>query len=764
LQGATTLATIFFTDSLWESLANANLQRLSGEWRLPTTCIMCGGASGMFVHVVNGRVQSITPNSENPIGVCNTSQDYEIERQRGARLCPKGLASTASLYDPDRVPTPLRRVGPRGSGQWEAISWEEAIKEVAQNLKRIKDAHGPESLFWCTEDSSFIHVQQDFCELYGTPNFSMHSNICDVGRKVGFKLAMGHDRPLGDLQNSRYILLFGWNPLAATKWAHLPAIINRAREKGVKLVVVDPVFTQTAAKADEWVPLRPGTDGALALAMAHVIIKEGFYDKNFVSEWTVGFKEYKNLIKRYHPKWAQKVTSVPAETIRRIARELATTRPSVVDTWSGTSHHSNGTQTTRAIALLPVLLGQIDKPGSLVFPERKGPKHRTLNLEKPLPPRVDGLGTKYPFGHKSGIYCEARDAMLTGNPYQLRAGVFVFQNFVMSVPNTNKNIEALKKLDFIVAVDTLLSETAELADIVIPGSHYMERYDVTTNWTTWPTVALRQPVTDSHIRGMAEYDFIMALGRELGLRDRDGKGFDMTYEEYLDAELKAGMGIGLEELRGLSGAVWKSGETHYEKYLLEVKVPEGAQLEKDTGILKDKGGKPLGVKMGEKILRGFDTPSRKLEFYSKQLEEKGFDPLPRYEDPEDKPTKEYPLYLVAWKQAEHTHGRTFNNAWLMGLKPDNPLWVNTETAKRLGIEEGDEIVIESPYGKAKGKVHLTEGIHPEVVGLHHGYGHWALGNIARGKGVNDGLFMPGKAERLSGQGITKEVGVRIYKA
>jgi len=138
--------------------------------------------------------------------------------------------------------------------------------------------------------------------------------------------------------------------------------------------------------------------------------------------------------------------------------------------------------------------------------------------------------------------------------------------------------------------------------------------------------------------------------------------------------------------------------------------------------------------------------------------------LPVYTDPEDRPGKEFPIYLVAWKQSEHTHGRTFNNAWLMEMKPDNPLWINPGTARRLGLNEGDEVWIESSVAKAKSTIHVTEGIHPEVVGLHHGYGHWALGKIAKGKGTDDGQFIPGKVDPISGQAATKEVGVRLYKA
>jgi len=546
------------------------------------------------------------------------------------------------------------------------------------------------------------------------------------------------------------------------KWAHLPAVINRGRENGAKLVVVDPVFSATAAKADEWVPIRPGTDGALALAIGNVIVGERLYDSEFVNEWVVGFDEYSSFVKDKTPEWAEKITSVPADTIRRIARELASTKPAVVDAWSGPGHHTNATQGTRAIAILPALLGQYDKPGTMIIPSRKGEKARgpldgwdTTNAKGP---RLDGLGTKYPFGHKSGIYVEAREAMITGEPYQPKAAVFVFQNFVMSVPNRAKNIEAIKKMDFVLCVDTHMSETAELADIVVPGSHALERYDLTNNWVTFPAMSLRQPAVKSWVNGMPEYEFVMAVARKMGL-----PGFDMSYEDYLDAELKGGLGIGLADLKAQPGAVWIGGETKYEKYAAEITVPEGATTS-ENGVIKDSSGKQIGVMIGGKAVRGFSTPSGKIELYSKQMKDKGFDPNPAYTDPEELPADGYDLYLVAWKQAEHTHTRTFNNAWLMEMKPDNPLLMNTATARRLGIKDGEEVWIESRAAKAKSTVQLTEGIHPEVVGLQHGYGHWALGKIAKGKGTDDGQFCAGKADLASGQAVTKEIAVKVYKA
>ncbi len=711
-----------------------------GKW-IYTTCHMCGGTSGIKVHVVDGRVVKIEPSEFNPIGVANISTDYEQKKTLGGRICAKGNAGARALYDPDRLKTPMKRVGPRESGKWKAISWEEALDDVSRNLLDIREKYGPETMFWCTEDSSFTDMQADFNLLYGSPNYSMHSNTCDVARKASFKLVMGDDRPLPDFANTKYALVFGWNMLAATKWAHLPGIWNWGKAKGAKMVYVDPFYNQTAAKADEWVPIRPGTDGAFALALGHEIVKNGWHDQEFINNYTVGFDKYAELVKDKTPEWAEKITSVPAETTRRIAKELASTKPAAIDTWSGPGHHTNATDGGRAIAMLPALLGQYDKPGTMISREAKGGKRRAFDVDKPKAARIDGLGTKYPFAHSSGIYTETRDAMISGQPYQLRAGVFMFQNFIMSVPNTKKNIEAVKKLDYVVVLDTMMSELAELADIVIPGSHYLERWEIHGNWVTFPATSIRQPAVKSVINGMTEQEFILALAKKMGLKDKDGKTLPDTYPEYMSDQLKNGpIGKTLDEMLALPGAVFIGGETHYEKY-------------------KEKG---------------FATPSKKIEFYSEQMAKKGLNPLPDYVEPIYNPTPEFPLYLVNYKQAEHTHSRTFNNDWLMEMKPDNPLLMNTATAARLGLKDGDPIWIESPYAKAKGSVQVTERIHPEVVALHHGFGHWGFGKIARGsmnkinrwspEGTGDGQFLAGVSEKTSGMAVHKEIGVKVTRA
>ena len=699
------------------------------EW-IPSCCNMCGGTTGIFARVYNGRVIKIEPNSFNPVGVCNISTDYANLKSTGARICPKGNAGIMSLYDPDRVKTPLKRIGARGAGQWQAISWEQAVAEIGDQLAHIKATDGPEKVVWFTEDNSFVPIQESFCNVFGTPNFLQHSNMCDVARKFGFEKTLGFHRPLADFRNTKYMLIFGWNPLSATKWAHLPRILIDGLAKGAKLVLVDPRCTETADKAlqygGRWLAIKPGTDGALALALASVIIGEGLYDAAFVRDWTIGFDEFAALVHTRTPEWAAPITGIAATTIRDVARELANAKPAVIDAWSGPGQHMNGAEGSRAIAALAGLLGQVDAPGTLILPGRKGPKFTVPPAPTPLPQRVDGKGTKYPFGHSSGIYVEARDAMITGQPYRPRAAFFVMQNFLFSVPNTKKSIEALKQLELIVSVDTHLSETALMSDYVIPGTNYLERYELLPQWVTFPVVALRQPVVQPLFGQKPEYEFVKDLALRLGYNVYP---FNVTYEKFMDDALQSGLGFGLADLKAMPGATWIGGETQYKKYLTA----------------------------------GFATPSRKFEFYSKQMLDKGLNPLPDYVPTEDGPTATYPFYIINWKEALHTHSRTMNNPWLMQFHGENELWININKAKTLGIYDGDMVTVENAGNKARARAKVTRRIHPDVVGMVHGFGHWGFGSTARGKGTNDGQFIPGKAERISGMAAHKDGAVRVYK-
>ncbi|MBE7470917.1 MAG: hypothetical protein DPW09_21805 [Anaerolineae bacterium] len=831
------------------SRAAAPVQPPAGTW-IPTACNMCGGQTGILVRVDNGRVLKIEPNPDNPIGVANISTDFwRWKNTDGAAMCPKGNSGPMALYDPDRVKTPLKRTNPdKGPGVdpgWEAISWDEALNTIAGKLKELHDAGEAHKLIWFSEDHSFVDIQKDFAEMYGTPNYYNHSNLCDVSRKASFKLVMGDERPLGDFANARYILLFGWNPLSATKWSHLPRIFTRAIENGAKFVVVDPYLSQTAARAHEWVPIRPATDGALALALAHLLIKWDLYDHDFVETWTVGFDEFAAFVADKTPEWAEQITDVPAATIRRMARDMANLRPAVADTWSGPGQHSNAVQGGRAITLLNALLGNIDRPGGMMNPERKGPAHQKVHGPKIEQPRLDNLNL-YPFGHSSGVYTEVLQAIADGTAaYTPKMGLVIFQNLVLSVPGTDTVVEALKKLEFLVVVDTMLSETAQLADIVIPGTNYLERYDLTTNWVTWTSVSLRQPVVEPIFGQLPEYEFVVEVARRMGLKDADGNDFfnvgrisgqpvastKTWYEEYLSEQLlNGGPKMSLEELKKQPGAVWvDSVGTRYEKFKDEVHLPDGAQvrtgwviiksadgkiilgfrngvdaafkpdgsvleipadaqmddtlqqviLDKDgklwgfldaKGILKDAEGKGKGFLREDKFIKGWNTPSRLIEFTSAQAAAKKdrngapVEAQPVYTPRNWFPSAEFPLYLINWKEASHTHSRTQNNPWLVELVGWNRLAINAVTAESLGVKDGDEIWVESPYAKARAIARVTQGIHPEVVGWQHGFGHWALGHIANGKGTVDGMFNKTVSDPLSGMALHKEVCVKVYKA
>lgn len=784
--------------------------REAGEW-IPSCCNMCGGQSGILAHVVDGVVEKIEPNHWNPNNYSNISSDFfdgyseDFGCREGGVICPKGHAGIAQLYDPDRVKVPLKRGNPDRSTdadpRWQEISWEQALDEIAGKLRTLRDAGEAHKLLWISEDHSFTHIQDDFRKLFGTPNYGMHSNLCDVARKASFKVVMGHDRPLADFIQSKYILLFGWNPTSAIKWVYLPRIITRAIERGARMVVVDPYLSDTAAKAQEWVPIRPGTDGALALAMGHVIVRDELYDRQFVENWTVGFDEYRDYVRHKTPSWAEAITSVPASTIERLARELATTRPALIDVWSGPGQQSNGVQGGRAITMLNTLIGGWDRPGGMVIPDKRGNKHAAVDpdewAEHTLKePRFDELH-EYPLGHKSGVYCRMFENLAEGRgPYKPKMLMCVFQNPMMSVPGTSTVARALARLETVVVIDTMMSETALMADYVLPGTVFLERYDLNTHWVTWPALGLRQPVVKPQFGQPAEYEVVAALGRRLGLRDATGKDFfrigplsgtrieDLTawYEDYLSNELKKGApGITLEELKALPGAVWVDrGGTRYEKHTQPIPEEKLAAAwfdgspRADGTVVYDKpkadGGKRIGMVIGGRVVSGFATPSGMVEFFSPGLADKKdalgrpVNPLPVYTPRDWQPSDDYPLYLINWKEASHTHARTQNNQLLLEIKPDNPLIVHPDTAERYGVADGDEIEVESQYGRVRARIKTSRRIHPEVVGLQHGFGHWALGRQARGRGTLDAVLRPPKADPLSGMALHKEACVRIVQA
>lgn len=818
-----------------------------GKW-IPSCCNMCGGQCGILAYVENGVVKKIEPHGTNPNNIANVSKFFTQAQAKGdiGRLCCKGNSGIRSLYDPDRIKTPLKRIGPRGSGQFEPISWSEAIELCAQQLTAIRNKYGARSLVWFSEDHSFTHIQQDFCDAFGTPNYSNHSNLCDVVRKAHFKQTVGHDRPLADMEDADLLVVFGWNFLSALKWIHLAPIFARGATKpGFKFIYIDPVFNVTASKAHQWIAPRPGTDGALALAVCKLLIDSGKYDKQFVKDWTFGFGEFKKYLDgdgtydtvKKDAKWAEEITGVPSAVIENLAGEIGDAllagKKICIDVWSGPGHHTNGTQGGRAINALMLLVGGVDKEGTMLIPTKSGPSRRSSkDFGWPMKDgwRFDGRDDvtiqgqtymrKYLFSHSSGIYVEAMRCMaeqkdFLGNDYPIKAAVIVFQNILMSTPNVEKNKAALEQMEFIMVVDTHLSETAMWADIVIPGSNYLERYDFNSHWVTFRAVGLRQPVVKSWIGGLSETQFFLDLGAAMGFPGfKTDVGKNDTEEAYLKEEWERFIMTGnnggpwanqmsWEDLK--KTGIWvedlskPTGGTIYEKHKKKKSFDSSKHDiisyksgEETIYVVREKDatGKysPVGIatgetmKDGEEFYTGFGTVTRRAQFWSPELEDvyngkvkpggedhkddPKYHPLPYYVEPIDSPNpaKGFPLYFISWKEVVHTHTRSQNNPILMQIQGENKLFIHPDVAKQLGISEDDWVWVETPVNRIRVKAHVTKRIQKDTVGFFRGYGHWALGKVAKGRGAHDGWLLPGRAEHLSGQAVHKEVGCRVYKA
>jgi thiosulfate reductase/polysulfide reductase chain A len=434
----------------------------------------------------------------------------------------------------------------------------------------------------------------------------------------------------------------------------------------------------------------------------------------------------------------------------------------------------------------------------MAIPDRNGEAHADVNPDTTAQSglkqaRFDEL-EKYPMGHGSGVYTQLFANLAEGKgPYQPTMMISVFGNPVMSVPGRANVEKALAGLETFVVVDPMLSETAMMADYVLPGTYYLERYDLTTHWVTWSVVGLRQPVVKPIFGQPAEYEIVAELGRRLSLKDAAGKDFfrvgpstgtpidNVTawYEDYLsDQLLKGGPGISLAQLKELPGAAWVSKNgTRHAKYAEPVPVDklatawyDGSPTADGTAVYdkpKTDGGSRIGTVFAGKVLRGFMTPSGKVEFHSPKLAAhpdangKAVDALPAYTPRDWQPSPEYPLFLTGWKEANHTHTRTQNNPWLLEIKPTNPLQVHPDTAATYGVKDGDTVTVESPHGSVTATVKLTRRMHPEVVGLQHGFGHIALGRNAKGRGTSDSILRPTKADPISGMAMHKETCVKI---
>jgi len=654
------------------------------KW-VATDCTICYHSCGMNVLVEEGRITKVQGLKDHPLNK--------------GRLCPKGARAIELVYHPDRLKYPLKKV----NGEWKTISWDVALTEIGNKLQSLKNEFGPEilSIFSGSigvENLEMMELAQRFKGAFGSPNFISVEGICYRMRIRARQMTFGK-YPVEEM-NSRLYVVWGHNP----EQSNFPLLlsIQENLKKGSKLVVIDPRKISLATKAEMYLSIRPGTDGALALALMHVIIKENLYDKDFIERWTYGFDKLVSHMEPYTPEWAERITWVRAEDISKLARLYATAESASIFQGTNTQDQTaNGTQNSRAFAILQTITGNINNPGGWVV----GPRLSITGLGIPTE-RIpigaedytlfyDFWGRKSPFGQ---VVCFPDSV-----PNIIKALIVTGGNPAVSLPDSNAFRKALQKLDLLVVHDLFITETAELAHYVLPACTHLEKNGLAYSYNVChgiPYLMLRKKAIDPLHESWSEFRFWKELAKKMGL----GDVFPWeTDEEVVELELKS-TGLSYKEMK-------------------EEKVA-GAYY----------GEKKYGMEEYEK--KGFSTPSRKIEIYSETFAKAGFDPLPTYREPDQSPMsgselyKKYPLILTTGARIlYYTHGQHRNIKALKEKIPEPFAEIHPKTATQYGIKDGDPIVVESNRGKIKVKARVTQDILEGVVSIPHGWPREANVNL-----------------------------------
>jgi thiosulfate reductase/polysulfide reductase chain A len=650
---------------------------------VPTSCEMCFWKCGAVAKVVDGKVVKLEGNPYHP--------------QSRGKLCARGQGGIGQLYDEDRLKHPMIIDGARGEGKYRKASWDEALTLVAKKMQAIADKYGPESLAMMSHGSPGDYFT-NVLKAMGSRNIAFPSFAqCKGIRDVAWELTYGHKPGTScervDLENSRVIVLFGTH-LGENMHNSQNQEFAEAVGRGAKIICVDPRYSTAASKSSFWLPIKPGTDTALLLAWINIVISEGLYDKEYVEKYTVGFEEVKEAVKEYTPEWAAQETELPMRQIVESVRELCRYAPNVVvHPGRHYSWYGNDTQRARAVAILNALLGTWGRKGGMWLPAKA--KFAKFNDDAPAyppaskPPLIKG---DFPFAGGEGVTQVLRDATITGNPYPIKAWLVAGTNLMKSLPDQRLTRKAIDSLEFFVAIDLFPTETVMLADVILPECTYLERHDGLFKISTREAgVAIRQPAVEPMYETKPAWWIGSELCKKLGLNDYAVKGNGMdAWEGRMRRQAKA-WGLDYDQLAKHTGYV---------------SIPDSE--------------KPYITEDNQPV---FGTFSEKIELYSDELEGEGFDPVPKYE-PVEHPQKGM-FRLIYGRSPVHTFSRTVNTQWLWELEKENEVWLNKKEADRLGVKNGQYVVLENQDGvrcnKIKAKV--TERIRHDCVYMVHGFGH-----------------------------------------
>lgn len=728
-------------------LQKSTQDALQEKW-LTTSCLNCPARCAIRVRTVNGKAVKITGN---PLSLV-----------WDGKICPRAHIGLQVLYDPGRVLSPLKRTNrEKGKGidpKWAPISWDQALNELTQPLKSLRESAQPHKLllFEGLNTVSSEDMILRFAKAFGTPNLISGNGLDTETEKSGNWMADGHYTETAyDLDHTNYILAFGADVLESSKplarflrkWGKL----RREKPNRIKVVVINPRYSLTAAKSDEWLPIHPGTDAALALAMANVIIRENLYDKDFVNRWTTGFDSYKKLVlSQYSPKDVSKIIGIAPEVIQRIAREFAQTKPALALRGRESINWPEGSHISYAIFCLNALVGSIDIPGGVMYQEIPRYKEMLPLVEDAIArkgnahPSLDFRGTdKFPAAEV--VTNQIPESLSETIPYPIEMAMGFNSNFNMVAPSTERWDKALKKLHFYVHISPFISEMALYADLVLPSTTYLEEwgYDHSPPGSGFAEVRIKQPV----VKPLGEVRSIIDIVFEMSRRLEGGP-----------AKSFANMGDHSEG---------------FVKFRTETLMPWKEFLVKGVWTGRDYEYKKYG--------HIFNTPSKKFEFYSGNLKslaskmrrgtEKDFNYLPSYKEAKFLGDKEkYPLVLLPYQPLLVIENGSQNYPWaqeiflpMNGVGWETLVEINSETAKTLKLKDGHLVWVESPFQKIKARLKCSEGVHPSIVVIPFGQGHYSYGKWQKGIGVNPNDIIGVDYDTLSGQAAFFNTRVKVYK-
>ena len=655
-------------------------------------CRMCHGGCGVLVYVKDGKIAKIAGDPDCPIN--------------HGTLCSKGIGASQLVYHPDRLTYPVRRVGSKGSGKWERISWDEALDAIAEKILNYKESFGAESIVMGygtgRENEAVIYR---FANLLGSPNTLTAGHFC-YGPRIATTIITCGTNPIVDYENNpKCIMVWGNNLVISNPDCYKGEPFSTALDAGAKLIAVDPRLTRIAARADIWLPLRPGTDTALALGMCNVIVQEELYDKEFVENDVHGWEAFVRRVNEYPLKKVEEITWVPKEKIQEAARLFATTKPAAIQWGVAIEQQVNCADNNRALLALMGITGNVDvQGGQMLFSSPKIRNvgqfgaHKMLSREQ-AEKRLGGdrfrLAGNFAIINPKCVW----DAILEKKPYPVKMLFFISSNPVLTRGNGREVYRALEAVEFMAVADFFMTPTAELADIVLPAATWLEMDYIGDFWKRHGYILPRRKVVQIG-ECRSDHEMLNDLAHRVG----QGEHWWDTFEGGLDYILEP-MGITWKDFEKMD---YIRGDVNYRKY-------------------KDKG---------------FSTPTGKFELYSTLLEKWGYDPLPQFREPPEGPNsspeiyKEYPYILITGRRQPgffHTENRQV--PWLRELHKDPVVEIHPETAEKEGIKEGDWVIIESPRGKVRQRARLFAGMDPRIVSAEHAW--WFPENKDPGHGWDE---------------------------